>query len=78
MRETRLPKSFSGITMLYHLDWYRIKKREDIESLGWWDIISNPENLIIVEWGDKFPKLFPKDAVIITIAHLPRGRKITL
>ncbi len=78
MRETNLSKGFSGITMLYHFDWYRMKRGEDIKSLGWKDIISNPKNLVIVEWGDKFPKLLPKGAIMVNILHTIKGRKIIL
>lgn len=74
MREATLPKRVYGITMLYHFDWYRIIKEEDIRALGWDDIILKPENLVVVEWGDKFPGLLPKDTVMINIAHTT-GRK---
>ena len=43
---------------LIHLDCYRLDKPEELLHLGWAEIASEPENLILVEWADKFPELF--------------------
>ena len=34
---------------IYHIDFYRIKKREDIESTSFWDIFYEP-TIIFIEW----------------------------
>ncbi|MDE0119041.1 MAG: tRNA (adenosine(37)-N6)-threonylcarbamoyltransferase complex ATPase subunit type 1 TsaE [Bdellovibrionales bacterium] len=38
-----------------HIDLYRIKDDDDLESTGFWDIFSEPENtyLIIIEWANR-------------------------
>lgn len=38
-----------------HVDLYRLQSEEDIESIGLWDLFSETENLIIVEWGSRVP-----------------------
>lgn len=36
-----------------HLDLYRLKNAEDIDSTGMWDIFQNMNSLIIIEWGNR-------------------------
>ncbi len=43
---------------LIHFDCYRLEKSAELLSLGWEEIVNKPENLILVEWADKFPELF--------------------
>jgi len=49
----------------YHLDVYRIDSAEEIESLGWKEIISDPKNIVLVEWADKIENKLPKNALKI-------------
>lgn len=39
-----------------HLDLYRLKDEEDIDSTGIWDVFSEPESLVLIEWGNKIPQ----------------------
>ncbi len=49
----------------YHFDCYRIEKSKELLGLGFKEIISNPENIIVVEWADKIKKIMPKHALWI-------------
>jgi len=44
---------------LIHIDAYRIEKVEEMLHLGWKDIISNKDNLIIIEWPELIDSLRP-------------------
>ena len=46
------PSSYGEI---YHLDLYRLRNDEDLESTGFWDIFSEPKgkHLVIIEWADR-------------------------
>lgn len=46
---------------LYHIDAYRINEK-DILNLGWEEIISQPGNLIVVEWAERIKKIIPENA----------------
>jgi len=48
---------------LFHLDVYRIDSSKEVLSLGWDDIISNQENIILVEWADKIKDILPNDTI---------------
>jgi len=61
----------------YHIDCYRIKKVEEILALGFKKIISNPENIVAVEWGDRIKKILPKKSLIIRFKFINQNtRKI--
>lgn len=37
---------------LVHIDAYRLEKREELEVLNWEQLVSDPNNLIMVEWPE--------------------------
>lgn len=39
--------------ILYHVDLYRSRSEEDLESTGFWDLFSEPKGLVCVEWSKK-------------------------
>ncbi len=47
---------------LIHIDAYRLERPEELRALGWDDIVSDPRNLIVVEWADRVEPLIPDDA----------------
>lgn len=47
---------------LIHIDAYRLEKSEELAHLGFQDILSNPRNIIVIEWPEKVADLIPKDA----------------
>jgi tRNA threonylcarbamoyladenosine biosynthesis protein TsaE len=40
---------------LYHIDLYRIDTPRELETLGLDDLMS-PNGVLLIEWGDKFPR----------------------
>ena len=63
----------------YHIDCYRLKKGEDILKLGFRKIISNPQNIIAIEWADHIKKVLPKRIVLVNFEfYSKRKRKITI
>lgn len=43
---------------VYHLDLYRLNQEWEVLDLGIMDIISNPNNIVLIEWASKTPKLW--------------------
>lgn len=66
-------QAFSGIflsvTTLVHIDAYRLDDDKELANLGWDTIISNPENLIFIEWPEKVPELTKNPAISISLSH---------
>lgn len=38
---------------LDHVDLYRLKDDDDLESSGFWDLFAQKESLIIIEWANR-------------------------
>lgn len=68
MNKYKLDKK-EGFENCYHLDVYRLQKEEELDILGWKEIIKNPKNLIIVEWADKVSKAMPQDTIYLDFEH---------
>ena len=64
----------------YHIDCYRIKNYKDILALDFKEIISNPKNIVIIEWAEKIKKILPKNIIWLkfkTISDKEREIKIS-
>ena len=61
----------------YHLDCYRIEKPEEILRLGIKEIISDPQNIVAIEWADKIKKILPKNVLILKFELLKRGMDVS-
>lgn len=56
----------------YHIDCYRLKKSKEILDLGFKEIISNPKNIIAIEWADKIKKVLPKNSIRLKFNFLSK------
>lgn len=54
---------------LIHIDAYRIEKPEELLSLGFKKIISDPENLIVIEWPERISDIMPEH-IRIDLRHI--------
>ncbi len=63
----------------YHIDLYRIKDEHDIEGLGLSEIMSDPENIVAIEWPEKIENLLPDKRISISFEYLDsNGRRISI
>jgi tRNA threonylcarbamoyladenosine biosynthesis protein TsaE len=64
---------------LYHVDLYRIDTPRELDTLGLDELFAEEGNLVLLEWGEKFPRLEKERDVEISIER--RGdqeRKFTI
>ena len=54
---------------LYHIDLYRIDTERDLETLGLDDLFA-PNCILLVEWGEKFPRFERDQNVEITLERV--------
>lgn len=54
---------------LFHVDAYRIKKPKELVTLGFKEIISDPKNIVVIEWADNVKRLLPKNRLKINFRH---------
>ena len=54
---------------VYHVDLYRLDRAEEAGTLGL-DEIFERDAIVLIEWGERFPKLIPDDRMEIRLAVL--------
>ncbi len=52
---------------LYHVDLYRIDTPRELDTLGLDELFTGAGNLVLLEWGEKFPRFQRERDVEITI-----------
>jgi tRNA threonylcarbamoyladenosine biosynthesis protein TsaE len=62
-----------------HIDSYRLEREDELVSLGWNEIISDKNNLILIEWPEKVSGIMP-DHIKIKFSTLddPNSREIDI
>ena len=69
---------FPSFNKLIHIDAYRIEKPEEMLNLGWREIISDPQNLICIEWPERIAKIMPEH-IMVKFEHVSENeRKISV
>jgi tRNA threonylcarbamoyladenosine biosynthesis protein TsaE len=64
---------------LYHVDLYRIDTERELATLGLDELFAQEGNLVLLEWGEKFPRLVAEcDAEIRISRPAEFERKISL
>jgi tRNA threonylcarbamoyladenosine biosynthesis protein TsaE len=52
---------------VYHIDLYRIERAAEVLSLGLDDLL-DCDAVLLVEWGERFPELWPPDRMEIRLS----------
>lgn len=59
----------------YHIDCYRIKDHKDILELGFEKIISDPKNIVAIEWPEKIKKVLPRKRITISFKFIGKNQR---
>ncbi|MBI4155858.1 MAG: tRNA (adenosine(37)-N6)-threonylcarbamoyltransferase complex ATPase subunit type 1 TsaE [Candidatus Zambryskibacteria bacterium] len=59
---------------LIHIDAYRMDSSDELLHLGWKEIISNPKNLILIEWPEKVADIMPEH-IKVNLAHISKDSR---
>lgn len=62
-----------GRLPLFHFDFYRLGSAEEVWALGFEEYLLS--GIVIVEWGEKFPTVFPSSTLHITIDILSESER---
>jgi tRNA threonylcarbamoyladenosine biosynthesis protein TsaE len=54
---------------IYHFDAYRLKKVEDLAVLKFEDILSDPGNMVLIEWPERIKEAIPKKAIRLDFSY---------
>ena len=51
---------------LVHIDCYRIEDPDELKTVGWEKVMSDPRNLVLVEWPENAGETFPKNVPVLS------------
>jgi len=74
--QTNSKSQNSKFKTFYHFDCYRIKKPKEILDLGFKKIISNPKNILAIEWAEKIKKILPKNTLWINFKFINKNSRL--
>ncbi len=55
-----LVNEYEGRVKIYHFDFFRINKIEELYDIGFEDYLKDTEAIIFIEWGNLFPEILPR------------------
>ena len=71
IRQHKIPKTKKT---LYHVDLYRLDKT-NFDNIGINEIITGPQNIVIIEWAEKVEGLLPKGTIWISFENIDSHTK---
>ena len=64
-----------GEIPMFHFDIYRLESADELIALGW-DEYLDEKGIVICEWADLFPELFPENTIWLEILHTEEGTRL--
>jgi tRNA threonylcarbamoyladenosine biosynthesis protein TsaE len=58
-----------GPPPVYHIDLYRLDTEAEVATLGL-DELFDRDVVVLIEWGERFPRLMPRDRIEIRLENL--------
>jgi tRNA threonylcarbamoyladenosine biosynthesis protein TsaE len=59
---------------LYHIDLYRVDTERELQTLGLDDLVG-PDSILLIEWGEKFPRFVQERDVEIAIERVAENER---
>jgi tRNA threonylcarbamoyladenosine biosynthesis protein TsaE len=63
---------------LLHVDLYRLETPEQVLALGLAEELGREDRILVVEWPERAPGLWPPGALTVSLAVAGEGRRVTL
>jgi tRNA threonylcarbamoyladenosine biosynthesis protein TsaE len=64
-----------GRLLVHHLDFYRMQSADEVIALGW-DELLDQDAILVAEWADRFPELFPEQTRWLRFSIAQDGTRI--
>ena len=65
----------SSLSKVFHFDFYRIKRLEEVYDMGYEDYFYQKNVLCLIEWPELVEELLPDDALRVEISEQPDGTR---
>ena len=70
-----LVNEYYGDKKVYHFDFYRLIKIEELYDIGFEDYLNDEEGIIFIEWGNLMEDIIPNNHIEIRIEDLGQERR---
>ena len=60
---------------VYHIDLYRIETERELATLGIDELLRDDRNVVLIEWGEKFPRFVRERDVEVAIERLGENNR---
>jgi tRNA threonylcarbamoyladenosine biosynthesis protein TsaE len=60
---------YQGEKTIYHFDLYRLEVADELQDIGFYEYIEQINEVVILEWPDKFPEELPDEYLWIKISR---------
>ena len=67
---------YTGSIKVYHFDFYRLKKVEELYDIGFEDYLNDEEAIIFIEWGSLMQEILPKNHFEIELNQSSENQRI--
>lgn len=61
---------------LVHVDAYRLGSTDDVESIGWHEMLDSRQAVVAVEWPSRIQSVLPADRISIAIEPVGRDERV--
>jgi len=73
-----LVNTYESEPPVHHFDLYRLEDVDELESVGYWDLVEPKDHLVVVEWIDKVPQAWVSGGLIVKLVYEGDQRRISL
>jgi tRNA threonylcarbamoyladenosine biosynthesis protein TsaE len=64
---------------LAHIDAWRVRSADDLETIGWSELLGRPRTVVAVEWAERVTEAMPTKRIDVLIEHVgEQERSITI
>jgi len=60
---------------LVHIDAYRIQSANEMPALRWEETVSDPSNIVFIEWPENIEGALPEDAIMINFTYVDENTR---
>jgi len=58
---------YSSEKRVYHFDFYRINKINELYDIGFNDYINDNDSIVFIEWAELFPEVLPSETINVNM-----------
>lgn len=73
-----LVNSYDSSPPVHHFDLYRLEDVDELESVGYWDLVEPMDHIVFVEWIDKIPQAWISGGLRVEMVYDGESRRLSL